>query len=287
MKDFYEGRSKHSLLRRTYTVIRVDGKAFHTYTRGLNTPFDEGFIEDMDSTAAFLCKNIQGAKLAYVQSDEISVLLTDFDTLETDMWFDGNLQKMASVAASLATSEFNRLRVARIFKEYDAIPGKLEANDILSLINGRQANFDARAFQIPARMEVMNYFIWRQQDATRNSVSAVAQSLYSHRELDGKTSNEKQEMIFAKSGINWNDYPSRQKRGGIIEKVEEEVYSPHAGVSKLGTGPGTSKRMQMAKFTVRSRWKVVECPIFTQGTYFLGTRVPSHKTFNEAESLEK
>ncbi len=221
MKDFYENRTRYTLPRRTYTLIRVDGKAFHTYTRDLQRPFDEAFMSDMDATAQFLCSHMQGARCAFVQSDEISILLTDFDKLTTDAWFDGNIQKMASISASMATALFNELR-----------PGKL-------------AFFDSRVFTIPFQTEVENYFIWRQQDATRNSISNVAQSLYTHKELNGKSSDQKQELIFQK-GINWNDYPSRCKRGRMIVK---EIFE------KSGA--------------IRSRWVAQDVPIFTQNREFL------------------
>ena len=173
MKEYYENRTRNFLPRRTYTIIRVDGKAFHTYTRGLETPFDGKLVSDMDETACYMCKNVQGAKFAFVQSDEISILLTDFDSLTTDAWFDGNVQKMASVSSSLATAKFNALR-----------PDKI-------------ALFDSRVFSIPSTVEVANYFIWRQQDATRNSISSVAQSMFSHSELENKNTNQMQEMCFS------------------------------------------------------------------------------------------
>ena len=118
MKDNYESRSHTFLTRRTPVIIRLDGKAFHTYTRNLEKPFDEGLIEDMQLTAKYLCENIQGAKCAYVQSDEISILLTDYDKLDTKAWFDYNVQKMCSISASLATGKFNQLRLYRTFN-YD------------------------------------------------------------------------------------------------------------------------------------------------------------------------
>ena len=147
----------------------------------------------MDETACYLCKNIQGAKMGFVQSDEISILLTDFDKLQTDAWFDGNIQKMVSISASLATAKFNALR-----------PDKI-------------ALFDSRVFTIPNYTEVENYFIWRQQDTVLNSISSVAQSLYSPKELFKKHAGDMQEMIFQK-GINWNNYPVKQKRGRLIVK---------------------------------------------------------------------
>jgi len=221
MKAFYEDRTRYALPRRTHTIIRIDGKAFHTYTRGLARPFDEQFMQDMDATACFLCANMQGVRFAYVQSDEISVLLTDFEKPTTSAWFDGNVQKMVSISASLATAKFNELR-----------PGKL-------------AFFDSRVFSIPFVSEVENYFIWRQQDATRNSISNVAASLYTHKELNGKNNEQKQEMIFQK-GLNWNNFPARCKRGRMVIKEPFEQRG-----------------------ATRSRWTVTDVPVFTQDRAFL------------------
>lgn len=226
MKEFYENRTRNFLPRRTYTIIRVDGKAFHSYTRGLERPFDEKLVNDMDETACYMCKNIQGAKFAFVQSDEISILLTDFEGLTTDAWFDGNIQKMASISASLATAKFNELR-----------PNKI-------------ALFDSRVFTIPSDIEVENYFIWRQQDATRNSISSVAQSMFSHRELENKNTDQMQEMCFQK-GVNWNDFSAKLKRGRLIVKQDYE---------KEGA--------------TRSKWVSVEPPIFTQEREMLKVLIP-------------
>jgi tRNA(His) guanylyltransferase len=220
MKDFYEDRTRYKLARRTNTIIRIDGKAFHTYTKGLQRPFDQGLMEDMNKTAEYLCQNIQGAKFGYVQSDEISILITDYDDIDTHAWFDGNLQKMASIAASLATAKFNQLRMRRSCHNEDGESNRLEDHEIEAF---KLAMFDARVFQIPYQEEVINYFIWRQQDATRNSISSVAQSLYSAKELHGKKTSDMQEMIFQK-GINWNDYSPREKSGSIIRRVEH-VYA--------------------------------------------------------------
>lgn len=226
MKEFYENRTRNFLPRRTYTIIRVDGKAFHSYTRGLVRPFDEKLVNDMDETACYMCKNIQGAKFAFVQSDEISILLTDFEGLTTDAWFDGNIQKMASISASLATAKFNELR-----------PNKI-------------ALFDSRVFTIPSDIEVENYFIWRQQDTTRNSISSVAQSMFSHRELENKNTDQTQEMCF-KKGVNWNDFSAKLKRGRLIVKQDYE---------KEGA--------------TRSKWVSIDPPIFTQEREMLKVLIP-------------
>lgn len=259
MKDFYEDRTRIKLPRRTYTIIRIDGKAFHTYTKGMERPFDEGLIQDMDETTAYLCKNIQGVKFGYVQSDEISLLLTDFDDLTTDMWFDGNLQKMTSIAASMATAKFNQLRMTRATWEGSDIEGSLGQDDIEKF---KLAMFDARVFQIPSSVEVENYFIWRQQDATRNSISSVAQSMYSPKELHGVKTDQMQEMIFQK-GINWNDYSPRKKRGGFITKF-----------LMVNGKPKQDNQEIFIEDVVRNKWFGINCPVFTQDREFLRNKIP-------------
>jgi len=269
MKKLYENRTRILLPRRTYTIIRVDGKAFHTYTKGCERPFDAGLIADMDETACYLCKNIQGAKFGFVQSDEISILMTDFDTLQTDAWFDGNIQKIVSVAASLATAKFNQLRYLRDIKEKwnNGMGITTITHRWLELFeNFKLAEFDARTFTIPADYEVENYFIWRQQDTVRNSISSVAQTLYSSKELNGKNMSQQQDMIHEK-GQNWNDFTPQEKRGRFIFKQEYGVVAN----SKLPEGMPPVDSFQT---TIRSRWVADECPTFTQNREFLMERVP-------------
>lgn len=255
IKEFYENRFRYLLLRRAFTILRIDGKAFHTYTKGLKRPFDVDLIDDMNATAAYLCKNIMGAKLAYVQSDEISIIVTDFDEIKTQAWFDNNLQKMCSVSSSMATRAFNEARMKRTLKVMEDIRKPNEA--FINFNDMRWAEFDSRVFQIPYIEEVINYLIWRQQDATRNSISSVAQSLYSPKELNGKSVNDMQEMIFQK-GQNWNDYPDGQKRGRIIIKETYEKV----------TGDSTA---------LRSHWVSIDPPIFSQDRGFLSDIILSPK----------
>ena len=193
MKKNYEGVFRLQVPARMPVIIRVDGRAFHTLTRHCDRPFDAGLMAAMDSVACGLCEEIQGAQLAYVQSDEVSVLVHPYKRLQSQCWFDGDVQKMVSISASVATSTFNRF-VAR-----GGAPVSFAAQ------------FDSRVFVLP-EAEVCNYFIWRQQDATRNSVQMLARSLYSHRECEDKNGPELQEMCFQK-GHNWNDLPPSQKRG--------------------------------------------------------------------------
>jgi tRNA(His) 5'-end guanylyltransferase len=190
----YEVNSKNLLTRFIPVIIRIDGKAFHTFTKGLVKPFDQGLIEAMWETAIFLCEQIQGCKVAYIQSDEISLLLTDYETIKTEAWFDYNVQKMTSVAASIATVGFNKVW------DYN-----------------EWAMFDARVFSLP-KEEVCNYFIWRQQDATRNSIQGLGQANFSHKQLQSKNCDQIQEMLFQEKEINWNDCLTYQKRGACTWK---------------------------------------------------------------------
>jgi tRNA(His) guanylyltransferase len=265
MKQHYENRTRYFLPRRTYCIIRVDGKSFHSYTRGLSRPFDTGLMEDMDKTAIALCAEITGSAFAYVQSDEISLLLTDFDSPGTEAWFDGNLQKTASVSASIATAAFNRARLERRLKEQWARDGEGGIGPEI-LREFPEAHFDSRVFTIPDPTEVENYFIWRMQDSTRNSISMAAQSVYSHHELEGKSSDRLQEMLWQR-GINWNDYPEGCKRGRVVVKNirrETVTYTHHK------TGEVETVEAE------RRFWEAEAPPIFTKDRAYLASRIPRY-----------
>ena len=246
MKENYEGRSKTFLTRRTPVIIRLDGKAFHTYTKGLKKPFDEGLIEDMEATTKFLCENIQGVKLGYCQSDEISLLLTDYETLDTQAWFDYNVQKMTSISASMAAAKFNQLRLQRnIGSEFDY--GNVRYMDS-EFLNNKLAFFDSRVFSIP-KEEVANYFLARQKDAVKNSIAMLAQSLYSPKELHKKNQSDMQELCWQK-GHNWNDLNYKKKRGCTIIKVEKQLDDGLGNMFKRG------------------KWESVETPMIFDYEYF-------------------
>lgn len=225
MKENYENRAKTYLVRRMPVIIRLDGKAFHSFTKGLNKPYDVIFHDTMNSTLQYLCENIQGCKLGYTQSDEITLLLTDYDTLDTDAWFDNNVQKICSVSASMATMAFNKyFRFYRdgyvdsvmALQDYDTGSDYLEA---LYKCMEKGAMFDSRCFNIPED-EVTNCFIWRQQDATRNAIQMLGQCNFSHKELHGKSCNDIQDMLMLQKSINFNDMPTEFKRGVCCIKKE-------------------------------------------------------------------
>ena len=212
MKTFYEQIPKTRLMRRTPVVIRIDGKAFHTFTRGFKRPFDDVLIKTMQETAKYLCENIQGCQLSYTQSDEISLLLIDYQRFETSAWFDYEIQKMCSISASMATMAFNRI-FSETVSDLKIDNTKPMDKYFDAVYSG--AMFDARVFNIP-KEEATNYFYWRQLDASRNSIQMVGQANFSHKELQNKSCNDIQDMLMTQKGINWNDYPTYQKRGSCV-----------------------------------------------------------------------
>ena len=219
MKEFYENRSKTYLTRRTPVIIRLDGKAFHSFTKGFKRPYDEIFHTAMNNTMKYLCANIQGCKLGYTQSDEITLLLTDYATLTTDAWFNYGVQKMCSVAASMATLMFNKY-FREAVNEYFAGKVMDSYQKTMCLARDTGAMFDARCFNIP-REEVVNCFLWRQKDATRNAIQMLGQTHFAHKELQGKSCNDIQDMLMLQKGINFNDMPTVFKRGLCCVKTEK------------------------------------------------------------------
>ena len=226
MKTFYEQIPKTKLMRRTPVIIRIDGKAFHTFTRGFKRPFDEVLIKTMQETTKYLCENIQGCVLGYTQSDEITLVLIDYQRFETSAWFDYEIQKMCSISASMATMAFNKyfnINVNEYAYNHEEQLSTIRLTDTYNKAIKTGAMFDARVFNIP-KEEVTNCVYWRQLDASRNSIQMVGQANFSHKELQNKSCNDIQDMLMTQKGINWNDFPTHQKRGTCVVKeyyVEE------------------------------------------------------------------
>ncbi len=228
MKNAYENRYRMYLPDRIPVIIRLDGKAFHSFTRGLKKPFDALFIKTMQDTMEYLCSNIQGCKFGYVESDEISLCLWNWSRNESDAWFGNNLQKMVSISASMAGVAFNRYwnkNVAEYLSAYESDVTEEEDKYRTTIKNKAEMLmpvFDSRAFIIPAE-EVHNYFVWRQNDCMRNSIQGLAQSLYSEREIHRINTSKLQNKMFSEKGVNWNDYSVVERRGTCIYKVPTKV----------------------------------------------------------------
>lgn len=228
----YEDAFRHYLPPRMPVILRVDGRSFHTFTKHFQKPWNISLRDAMVAAAEALMEDVQGSKFAYLQSDEISVLFTDYDTFETQAWFNKNIQKMVSCASATATVAFNK-----------------------QLQSEKLATFDARVFVLPEE-EICNYFIFRQQDCTRNSVSGLAQANFSHASLMNKSTSEMQEMLFTEKHINWNDCETWQKRGVSLYRKEK------------------FKRDDARAGIVRSVIQIdFESPIFSQERNFIQTHL--------------
>lgn len=221
----YEGVAKTVLMKRMPVIIRIDGKAFHTFTRGFQKPFDDVLIKSMQETTKYLCEHIQGCVFGYTQSDEITLVLCDYQTYDTSAWYDNEVQKLCSISASMATMKFNQAFKQNIddktWMKNKAIKfgeaGEINEKYYNAIEKG--AMFDSRCFNIP-KEEVANVILWRQQDAVRNSIQMVGQCNFSHKQLQGKSCNMIQDMLHEEKGINWNDFETYKKRGSAVIKDE-------------------------------------------------------------------
>ena len=242
MKEKYEMRARSYLTPGVPVAIRIDGKAFHTFTKGFKKPFDRVLMTSMQKTMQYLCQNIQGCVFGYTQSDEITLILIDYQTIDTDCWFGYQVQKVCSIAASMATMAFNRFFANEVANEImdwkcGFTPQSCEIQERekmyqerLKSATNKGAMFDARCFNIP-KEEVANLIYWRQLDATRNSIQMVAQANFSHKELQGQTCNMLQDKLFLEKGINWNNYPADCKRGAACIKEVVEVPCDNDGIA--------------------------------------------------------
>jgi len=234
MKENYEIPSTHYLTKKVPMVIRVDGKSFSHFCKRFERPYDETLNSALNGVMQKLCTQIQGVKLAQRHSDEISFVITDYDKITTDSFFEYNISKICSVVASMATAEFCRLLGAKNapFTSY-------------LYMDEDWPTFDCRCFNIP-ESDIPNNIWWRNLDSVRNSINMLAQSKFPHKELQGKTNSEMQEMLFSKFGINWNDIPQAQKTGFIC--IREKVIKP------IEKGPNKGVEFE------RNIWTVTPAP---------------------------
>ncbi len=260
IKSKFEDVFRYAIPQRTYGIVRIDGKAFHTFTKGLERPHCKELSGSMDAAALALAKSMQGCQFAYGQSDEYSFLFTDLSKDEkgvykddTEMWFNGNVQKIASVSSSIFTANFNQ--------QWGYVaPRKGLGPAVINL-----AMFDARVFVIPSRRDVESYFIWRQLDATRNSLSMLASCHFSHKELQSKDAEAKHEMLHT-VGVNWNNMPIPFKRGRVIRRVPNSrtVSFVHKKTQKL-------QEINVEEMA----WTVDEkIPVFTKEKLYLEGLIP-------------
>lgn len=289
---YYRGFTNYKLPSKSYVLAMLDGRKFSSYTKSLNKPFDEGFIDDMNETAKYLCQNISGCKFAFVQSDEISLFISDYENDKTQSWFDYRLNKMLSLAASMASSKFNQLRLIRALKEqksegfydengdcYKQLRNGIEVDKDRTIIDDilepKLAEFDAKFWTVPTRNDVFSWFLFRQNDCTRNSISMAAQTYFSHNQLMKKNTDQMQEMLFQEKNINWNNYPTGQKRGRLIVKKE---FRDVADFTKVRLN-GTKTQMSDGGVVVRNRWVAEDAPLMNseEGKEYMLSLIPKNE----------
>lgn len=221
----YEAGGRYTLPPRTYTLMRLDGRAFHTYLKDSEKPFDNDFVNCMDMVAEDLCREISGVQFAYTQSDEVSLLITDFQSTNREPWFGGRIDKMVSISASVASVTMH------VCRRSDLMP-----------------QFDCRVWSMSDPVEVANYFVWRQRDAVRNSIQMLAQHYYNPRSLHGRSTDELQDILFREQGVNWNDLDAGLKRGRVVQYLGQFPEDP-TGLSNLSE-------------EARANWQVYHAPQF-------------------------
>jgi len=248
MKKDYEIRGRMALTRRVPVIIRVDGKNFSTFCKRFEKPYDVFLNGSLNAVMHHLCSNIQGAKFAERHSDEISILVTDYDSIQTDAFFDYDTQKIASLTASMATAEFCRRLMA-----YSHQP---EPTDLHNQDSGnynkkyldwveKWPSFDSRCFNIP-ESEIANYFWWRMLDAKRGSINMTAQANFSHKSLQGLSCDQMQEKLWQEKDINWAKLPQGQKIGFTCRKV--------SAFREIPEGPMKGQTVK------RKVWEIEESP---------------------------
>lgn len=271
----YEDAQKTYLTRRMPVMIRVDGNAFHTFTRGFERPFDNIMTESMQRTMKYMCENISGCVLGYTQSDEITLLLIDYKKKNQGAWFGYVKRKVETIAASMATMAFNESFADVLTEKMEKDISEAKTDEDIEKIKAYyfkymkkcgKAMFDARAFNIP-EFEVPNEFIWRQQDCTRNSIQSVGHANFSDKEMEGKHMGEIQDMLMLKKGINWNNYPVYLKRGSCC--VKENYFIPENEIPEKHRNNLVLKTPDSDESGVwRSRWVIDKnIPIFTKEPY--------------------
>jgi tRNA(His) 5'-end guanylyltransferase len=248
---YYEKLYDYRLPYHGHVIVKVDGRSFSKRIRKkLDRPFDGGFISDMNSVAVYLCRNVMNARFAFVQSDEISIYLCDFENRTNSSFFDNRLSKLHSIIASMTTGEFNRLRILRNLSKSE--------NGLITL--EKPFEFDCRAFAVPSRNDVYGFFLWRQNDCIRNAMLMIANSCMSSREMHGKKFQELDDAVFLKTGGRFADYPAGQQRGRFITKVERDFFNENINIRYM-----------------RSAWIVQDAPLMREdeGKSFVLSIIPS------------
>ena len=279
--NYYRSKAEVRLQPKSYVLAMLDGKNFsNRWKNKLNKPFDDGFISDMNETAKYLCENIAGCKLAFVQSDEINLFLCDYEREETQPWFDYRMSKILSVSAAMASGKYNQLRLVRELEEsindvicsydeygdlykkeykdgrvihFDEGEGVEEPTIYDNIRNFKLSEFDSKFWCVPEKNDAIAWFLFRQNDSIRNSILQVGYTYFSDKQLKNMKTPEIKEKLLSEKNIDWDTYMSGQKYGRVVYKVKED---------KDGV--------------IRSKWVIEDAPIFKEsyGREWLSELIP-------------
>lgn len=238
----YEASTDQKIMSRLPVVVRLDGRSFSKFCKGMKKPFDEDMSQAMINTAKYLVRETQ-AKIAYTQSDEITLILHDENMKKHNLMFNGRVQKVCSIFSSLASTYF----LTEVMRRW---PEKIK--------NGRFPTFDCRAFAVPSKSEAYNALLWREHDATKNSVSMFAQAYFKHAELHKKSTKEKKQMLLD-IGVNWDEAPTSHKRGTYVQKKRVNVVLDPSAICAIPKEHRPKNGM-----VLRSEIAEVDMPILTR-----------------------
>jgi tRNA(His) guanylyltransferase len=237
----YEASTESRVLPRLPIIVRIDGRSFSNFCKGMKRPFDDEFRQAMIETTKYLVERTH-AKIGYTQSDEINLVIYTENLKAGSTIFDGRVQKIASNFASMASVKF-------LIEMQKRFPDKIK--------NGVLPTFDARVFVVPSKVEAYNCILWRTNDATKNSISMVAQSQFPHKELQGLSCDEMQNKLLTEKDINWNNYTSAEKQGTYIRKEKIEVTLTEDELSRI-----PEKYRPDNNTVTRSNVIIMDMPIF-------------------------
>lgn len=219
--NYYRNLTDYRLLPNGYIMVMLDGRSFSKKIKNnFKRPFDETFIKLMNETAKYVCEKVSGCKLAYVQSDEINLVL--YDDFEKDPFFGNRLCKLQSIIASIATSKFNQLAIIEALKDNNC-----SKDGVINMIaNSSLYEFDCKVWNVPNVNDAFAGILYRQNDCVRNSKEAVAQNYFSHKTLHGKKTEEQIELVKEFFGVNWYNYFTRGEQYGRLIIRRKIKYSP-------------------------------------------------------------
>lgn len=283
--EYFRSLTDYKLAPNGYVIAMLDGRSFSRQIKNkYKKPFDETFIDMMNKTAEYLLKNVQGAKFAYVQSDEISILIIDFDTPSTDSAFGYRICKLQSLLASMAASKFNQLALLNEIngRDYektlvDCEETLYKVKEVAKVIEGMNlAEFDCKVWNVPDYNTAFCHFLWRQNDCTRNSMQQAAQTYLSHKQLLGKTAEEQVKELMLTNNIDWStEYNDGEKFGRIIYKERKVFKQMAVDYETRGLDPGSGPVMMASEQEyVRNVWSTHYATPFGEEDNVIRTLIP-------------